>query len=111
MQDALSIQQLRQSPSFIKVYNALLTCVTAAKNDLRLNTNPHADAYYKLIWTSREDMLNALDQFIDSTIQKRRDAMQEFLRSLGIDEDKIERNLDSDLDFLTPGGPHVNNAR
>lgn len=109
LQEAQQIQQLRESLPFQKVYYALKMTVLQAQNDLEANTNPHADAYYKLIWQSRKHMLDAIDAFIDATIAKRREAIQEFLRSFNVDEDLIERNLDNPLSFLMPnlnaGGP------
>jgi hypothetical protein len=111
LKEASEVQNLRNSPAFIKVHRALELAVAVALNDLEINTNPHADAYYKLIWQSRKHMLATIDEFIDGIIQQRRDTVREFFRSLGIAEDRITQNLDADLDFLTSftGGPHNGN--
>lgn len=110
LKEAQEVQQLRNSPAFIKVHRVLETAVQVALNDLEINTNPHADSYYKLIWQSRKHLLTVLDEFIDGVIQQRRDTVAEFFRSLNIAEETIAKNLDASLDFLMPsiGGPHVN---
>jgi hypothetical protein len=112
LKEASEVQALRDSSAFIKVHRALETAVAVALNDLEINTNPHADAYYKIIWQSRKHMLATMDEFIDGIIQQRRDTVQEFFRALGIPEDRIAQNLDANLDFLERlnifGGPHVN---
>jgi hypothetical protein len=100
LKEASEVQNLRNSPAFVKVHRAMETAVAVALNDLEINTNPHADAYYKLIWQSRKHLLATIDEFIDGIIQQRRDTIQEFFRSLGIPEDRIAQNLDANLDFL-----------
>lgn len=112
LKEAEAVQRLRDSGEFRKVHKAMELAVAQAQNDLEVNTNPHADAYYKLIWQSRKHMLACIDEFIDATIEKRRGAVQEFLRSLGIPEERIQNNLDDPLDFLMPasiGGPEHGN--
>lgn len=102
-QESQAVAQLRDSVAFRKIYEVIRVAVLQAQNDLEVNTNPHADAFYKLIWQSRKHLLTQIDEYIENTINKRRDAVGEFLRSFGVNEDLIAKNLDSPLDFLMPG--------
>lgn len=114
IQDAERMQALRHDLSFNSVMGMLKECVDAAHTELERNENPRLDAWYKHIWLERKKMLDAINTYIDLVTQKRRDAVAELLRELGVPEDRIARNLDlsfQDLSFLNPEASNGNQSR
>jgi acyl-CoA synthetase (AMP-forming)/AMP-acid ligase II len=105
--EAEEVKALRASKHFNKVLAVWKELVDAAQHAMETNPNPKLDTHYMNAWRERKAMYDFTLQWFDEIERGRRESIRDLFADMGIDPERIERNLDISLDFLKPmiGGP------
>jgi acyl-CoA synthetase (AMP-forming)/AMP-acid ligase II len=105
--EAEEVKALRASKHFNKVLAVWKELVDAAHSAMESNQNPKLDTHYMNAWRERKAMYDFTLQWFDEIERGRRESIRDLFADMGIDPERIERNLDISLDFLKPmiGGP------
>jgi hypothetical protein len=100
--EAEEVKALRSSKHFNKVLVVWKELVDAAHTAMETNPNPKLDTHYMNAWRERKAMFDFTIKWFNEIEMNRRDTIKELFAEMGIDEDRIQRNLDISLDFLKP---------